>query len=222
MTVKRQNCAGINANRVKSNRFSVCPVRRGSGRTSPVLVGHCDTWHNKYVSCPGVKDMEETASRAAPKLDPIELGESGSFTQIVELLGGRQVFKKRINSKLDAHEVIRKGIPGGALVSLVKHIKILDSEDLLQAVGVSRRTVQRRSDTPLKPLSQDQSGRAWKFAEIVTTATNVLGSQAEAEKWLVTPAVALNQRRPVDLLSSPAGTELVEQLLGRLRYGVYT
>lgn len=166
--------------------------------------------------------MKEAASRAAPKLDPIEPGESGSFTQIVELLGGRQVFKKRINSKLDAHEVIRKGIPGGALVSLVKHIKILDSEDLLQAVGVSRRTVQRRSDTPLKPLSQDQSGRAWKFAEIVTTATNVLGSQAEAEKWLVTPAVALNQRRPVDLLSSPAGTELVEQLLGRLRYGVYT
>jgi putative toxin-antitoxin system antitoxin component (TIGR02293 family) len=36
------------------------------------------------------------------------------------------------------------------------------------------------------------------------------------------PAIALDRRRPVDLLSSPAGTELVEQLLGRMEYGVYT
>ncbi|MFH0343200.1 MAG: antitoxin Xre/MbcA/ParS toxin-binding domain-containing protein [Chromatiales bacterium] len=36
------------------------------------------------------------------------------------------------------------------------------------------------------------------------------------------PAMALDQRRPIELLSSPAGVEMVEQLLGRLEYGVYT
>ena len=49
----------------------------------------------------------------------------------------------------------------------------------------------------------------------------MLGSQAEAEHWLSTPAMALNRRRPVDLLISPAGVEMVEQLLGRVERGVY-
>ena len=166
--------------------------------------------------------MEENLTRTSLKPDPNDVGDIASFIQVLKFLGGRQVFKKRIASKLDVHEAIRKGIPGSALVYLVKHIKILDTNDLVQAVGVSRRTVQRRSETPKKPLSTDQSGRTWKFAEVLTMAMNVLGSQEEAEKWLMTPAVALDQQRPVDLLASPAGTELVEQLLGRLKYGVYT
>ena len=116
----------------------------------------------------------------------------------------------------------RKGLPGGVLIHMVKHIQTMKPVDVGQAVGVSIRTVQRRTGSPQKPLSQDQSGRAWKFAEVLTTATRIFGSQSEAEKWLTAPAVALDQRRPVDLLSSPAGVEMVEQLLGRLEYGVYT
>jgi uncharacterized protein (DUF2384 family) len=34
--------------------------------------------------------------------------------------------------------------------------------------------------------------------------------------------MALDDRRPADLLSSPVGVEMVEQLLGRLEHGVYT
>ena len=105
---------------------------------------------------------------------------------------------------------------------MVKHIKTMKPVDLVQAVGISIRTAQRRAGTPQKPLNQDQGGRAWKFAEVLTAATRVFGSQTEAEIWLTSPALALDQRRPVDLLSSPAGVEMVEQLLGRLEYGVYT
>ena len=166
--------------------------------------------------------MAETVHRTAPKSDPNSAVARGSFTQVVNFLGGRQVFKRSITSKLDVHEVILKGIPGGALIFMVKHIKTMKPADLAQAVGVSIRTVQRRTGAPQKPLSQEQGGRAWKFAEILTTATDTFGSQFEAENWLTTPAVALDQRRPVDLLSSPAGVEMVEQLLGRLQYGVYT
>ena len=64
---------------------------------------------------------------------------------------------------------------------------------------MSVRTYQRRKDTPSKPLSQEQSGRTWKFAEILAKATDVLGSQADAEQWLGRPAIGLDQRRPIDL-----------------------
>lgn len=50
----------------------------------------------------------------------------------------------------------------------------------------------------------------------------VLGLQKEAEQWLERPAISLNNRRPIDLLTTPAGVELVEDILQRLEYGVYT
>jgi len=49
----------------------------------------------------------------------------------------------------------------------------------------------------------------------------VLGSQDEAEQWLERPAIGLNQRRPIDLLATAAGTEIVEDFLRRLECGVY-
>jgi len=70
-------------------------------------------------------------------------------------------------------------------------------------------------------LNQEQSSRTWKFAEILAKATAVLGSKDEAEQWLQRPAIGLAQRRPIDLLATPAGVEMVEDLLERMEYGVY-
>lgn len=64
--------------------------------------------------------------------------------------------------------------------------------------------------------------RIHHFAEIFAKATEVFGSESEAENWPSAPAMALDQRRPVDLLDSPAGVSIVEQLLGRFEFGVYT
>lgn len=147
---------------------------------------------------------------------------SGSLGRVINLLGGPQVLKESISSKLDAHEIILKGLPGGALVYMVAHFKTMKPVDVTQAVGVSLRTVQRRTKAPRARLNPEQSGRTWKFAEILANATEVFGDQAEAENWLANPAMSLDGRRPLDLLASPAGVEMVEQLLGRLKYGVYT
>jgi putative toxin-antitoxin system antitoxin component (TIGR02293 family) len=86
---------------------------------------------------------------------------------------------------------------------------------------MSLRTYQRRNKTLAKPLNKLQTDKTWKFAEILAKATEVLGSQEEAERWLQRPAIGLNQRRPIDLLETPAGLELVEDFLERLEYGVY-
>ena len=75
---------------------------------------------------------------------------------------------------------------------------------------------------PTKLLSLEQSGRIWEFAEILARATSVLGSRQEAEGWLIRPAMALEQRRPLDLLATSEGRRMVEELLERMEYGVYT
>ncbi len=57
---------------------------------------------------------------------------------------------------------------------------------------------------------------------ILCCATMLLGSQDSADEWRERPAMALVQRWPIDLLSTPAGIESVEVLFGWLEYGVYT
>jgi putative toxin-antitoxin system antitoxin component (TIGR02293 family) len=149
-------------------------------------------------------------------------GEGEEFRQIANLLGGTRILHRQPGSRLDAHEMLLRGLPGAALQHLVDSVIILQSPSSFEkAIGMSIRTFQRRKDAPAKPLSQEQSGRAWKFAEILSKATEVLGSQDEAQQWLVRPAIGLDQRCPIDLLATPAGVELVEDFLQRLEYGVY-
>ena len=53
-------------------------------------------------------------------------------------------------------------------------------------------------------------------------ATEGFGSREEAPDWLQRPALALDGRRPIDLLRTPTGAEAVGDHLTRLEYGVYT
>ena len=64
--------------------------------------------------------MAGTVRIAAPRSASNAPAERDAFSQVVNFLGGRQVFKKAIASKLDVHEAILKGIPGGALIFMVK------------------------------------------------------------------------------------------------------
>lgn len=148
--------------------------------------------------------------------------QSPSFERVTRLLGGGRTLGKRLESKLDVHEIILRGLPRAALSHVVSQAPVLRQDEVASAVGMSVRTVQRLGAEPRGRLSKEQSGRTWKFAELLAKATDVFGSRAEAERWLKTPAIALEQRSPLELLGSPAGVELVEQLLGRLEYGVYT
>ncbi len=152
-------------------------------------------------------------------------GEGGITQRVADLLGGVQVLHRRLSSPLEAHELLSDGLPGAALTHLVANLLVLRNQGSLEkAVGMSLRTFQRRRDpaAKTKPLTSEQSSRTWKFAEILTRATEVFGSQAEAEAWMERPATGLEQRRPIDLLTTPAGVEIVEDFLRRLDYGVYT
>jgi putative toxin-antitoxin system antitoxin component (TIGR02293 family) len=64
--------------------------------------------------------------------------------------------------------------------------------------------------------------RAIRHAEVLAKATEVFGSQEQAEQWLEQPAIGLDGKRPVDLLETIPGTEMVKKYLGRLEYDVYT
>jgi len=156
---------------------------------------------------------------ADPVLEDVEVGRT------MDLLGGRRTVHRAVQTRLDAHDLIRDGLPGHVLRHLVDDVALLRAPragGLEKAVGISLRTYQRRKDAPDRKLSPEQSGRAWKFAEILARASALFGSRTEAEAWLQRPAMALDRRAPLDLLCTPAGVEAIEEHLTRLEYGVYT
>lgn len=146
----------------------------------------------------------------------------GDYQRVTDLLGGPRVLERQVATQLDAHNAIKNGLPSNALLYLVTHLQVLKPAGVERAVGMSLRTYQRRKGAPDKPLSREQGGRTWKLAEILAQASEVFGSQEEAERWLERPAVGLDNNRPLDLLDTPAGVEMVEDYLGRMAYGVYT
>ena len=71
---------------------------------------------------------------------------------------------------------------------------------------------------PSRTLPKDNA----RTDEILVMATEVLGSREAAGRWLVESAIGLDQRRPLDLLSTSAGADIVRTFLERLQHGVYT
>jgi putative toxin-antitoxin system antitoxin component (TIGR02293 family) len=133
---------------------------------------------------------------------------------------GRQ---KSFATPLDVHDAILAGLPASVLAHAGQHFSALrDPATFARVLGISTRTFQRLRDTPTKKLDPALGGRLWRFAEIVSKATDVLGSQQAAEAWMDAPSMALDQRRPIDLMATTAGAALVEALLDRLDHGVYT
>jgi putative toxin-antitoxin system antitoxin component (TIGR02293 family) len=154
--------------------------------------------------------------------DRVQPIEKARLAAVASLLGAPSTIRKVPQSPLEAHEMLLNGLPSRALFHLVQNLVSLRWDDsFARAIGMSHRTYQRHAALSAKPLSPEQSGRTWKLAEILAKATSIFGSKEEAEQWLERPAIGLDQRKPIDLLATPAGVELVEEFLVRLEYGVY-
>jgi putative toxin-antitoxin system antitoxin component (TIGR02293 family) len=154
--------------------------------------------------------------------DTLPSPETAGFRSVTELLGGERVFRTPVRDAFDAHDALAAGLLARAVTSLAEHLIVLDFDPaVLKALGMSLRTAQRKNNAPTKRLSQDQSSRAWKFAEVLARATELFGGQEQAEQWLIRPAIGLGQRRPIDLLATLAGVDLVQDHLTQLEFGVY-
>jgi putative toxin-antitoxin system antitoxin component (TIGR02293 family) len=60
------------------------------------------------------------------------------------------------------------------------------------------------------------------MARVYANAIEMLGGEEIAIQWLGTPNRALGGERPLDLLDTDTGVRMVEDILGRIAYGVYS
>jgi putative toxin-antitoxin system antitoxin component (TIGR02293 family) len=143
------------------------------------------------------------------------------FPKALSLLGGPRLLKHKPSSQAEVHAAAVGGIPYSVLFFLTDNIKGFAEEDVANVLGVSTRTLRRQKDSPGKAMPADLGSKTWLFAEILAKAEDVMGSKDDAERWMVEEAMGLDGARPIDLLRTLQGANLVSQFLERLKYGVY-
>ena len=145
---------------------------------------------------------------------------SSSYERVVRLLGTTSL---HIENPIELHERIARGLPRRTMVYLIESLTFLTLAESFRALNVSSRTWHRikAAKKHAGPLDADQSARVWNLAEVLSKAEDVLGSREDAEQWLAAPAIGLNSRRPIELLATPQGAELVKTLLDQMAHGVY-
>ncbi len=158
------------------------------------------------------------AARAAA--DDVNAADS-LYQRSSTFLGGRKYWSSRVRSRSDVHAAIVKGVPYGSLVFFVANTKLLSEEDVAKVLGISTRTLRRQAETPDKAMPTELASKAWQVAETLAKATDIFGGKDEAERWMSTPAIGLDGQRPIDLLQTLQGAEVVNDFLVRLDYGVY-
>jgi putative toxin-antitoxin system antitoxin component (TIGR02293 family) len=168
---------------------------------------------------PAAGPTDPAANAAAPSA--FEVREERVYDRSARFLGGKRLLGGRVASRSDVHAAAVGGMPYGSLMHLVGQLEGIDEEDIAGVLGVSTRTLRRQAAAPGRPMPVDVASKAWLLAETVARATEVFGGLAEAERWLAEPALGLDGQRPIDLLRTLQGAELVGDFLGRLEYGVY-
>lgn len=120
---------------------------------------------------------------------------------------------------ISRHEAARDGVSTKVLKLVVESFKTISRPEIYEIVGLSSKTVSRRQEQALPLAASDAT---IDLIGISSLAETVFGSQSDAEAWLCTPAIALDGKKPIDLIATRAGAELVKDQLIRLEYGVYS
>jgi len=139
---------------------------------------------------------------------------------IAEILGGRKVFGKAVKKAEDLARLVRGGLPATTVVVLAEKLDIGNGV-LSRKLGIAQRTLTRRLSCGAR-LTAAESDRTARLARVYANAVEMIGDESKAVDWLRTPNRALGGERPLDQLDTDLGARTVEDILGRIAYGVYS
>jgi putative toxin-antitoxin system antitoxin component (TIGR02293 family) len=116
-------------------------------------------------------------------------------------------------------EVIRAGLPVEELDVLRTSLAV-PAHKLAAKLGISRATLHRRMARGR--LGPEESDRVVRYARLMGKAVEVMEGEEPARRWLTSPQVGLGGAAPLDYAETEVGAREVEDLLGRIEYGVYS
>ncbi|MBV6415754.1 MAG: hypothetical protein CMLOHMNK_00270 [Steroidobacteraceae bacterium] len=113
---------------------------------------------------------------------------------------------------------VREGLPLARLEETAELLQV-DRGRLAALLDVSMRTLQRKAEggARLDPAASDRLAR---IRRIHALATHVLGEPARAARWMTAANRHLGGDAPLQLLDTDMGTQLVQQELREIEFGM--
>jgi putative toxin-antitoxin system antitoxin component (TIGR02293 family) len=117
-------------------------------------------------------------------------------------------------------KTLEVGLPVKELNDLQTSFDV-STDRLAPMLGLSKATIhrQKRAGSRLNPAVSD---RVVRFARLLGKAIQVFGEIEDAKQWLNSPQFGLGGAIPLEFAQSEVGAREVENLLGRIEYGVYS
>lgn len=129
---------------------------------------------------------------------------------------------KRAHPVATVHEQIlriRAGLSFRAVQNLQKALD-LPLETVARVLGMSRATLHRRKVEG--KIDREESEKLVRYQRLLKKAEDVFGDTASAREWLTNKQTGLGGAVPIEFAKSEIGAREVENLLGRIEYGVYS
>lgn len=114
---------------------------------------------------------------------------------------------------------LKAGLPVCELDDLRSNLD-LPMDRLVPMLGISKATLHRRKISGR--LDAGESDRVVRFARLLGKAAAVMESLENGRHWLTAPQVGLGGAVPLEYAETEVGAREVENLLGRIEYGVYS
>jgi len=146
--------------------------------------------------------------------------EEPGFPEFLKFLGGKALVERPIHSEFDIISLTNEGITKQSLEALIGYLGISKKAFSENILDTSVKTIERKKSTD--KLSKHITSVAIEIAQVVEHAMEVFENEEKVKGWFNSPIRALNYQKPIELLSSPTGLRMVNDILGRIEYGVYS
>jgi putative toxin-antitoxin system antitoxin component (TIGR02293 family) len=169
---------------------------------------------------PSEKEFEfDSVEFASGKVRIRGIGErrSGEVVSCVRVLTSNEKSKAMTPSNLI--HAVQAGLSVRELEDLRASLDV-SMERLGTMIGISPATLHRRRSG--QKLGSAESDRIVRFAKLMGKAVEVMESKENARKWLNSPQFGLGGAIPLEYAETEIGAREVENLLGRIEYGVYS
>ena len=122
-----------------------------------------------------------------------------------------------LRSVFDLIEVSRTGLSKKAVANMAGHLSI-PLADLFVILHISIRTWQRYANDKLLP--QEVTEKALQVANLYAQGEAVFGEAWRFQGWMNHPSPVLSGKKPVELLDTAFGFQLVSDEIIRIEHGV--
>jgi len=129
-------------------------------------------------------------------------------------------YQRFLQDKLLVTHAVKKGVPA-ILFNEIKTNSPFDDEQWSNFLHINIRTLQRYKGEKSHIFKPVQSERIFELAEVISNGYEVFDNSGDFNLWLNTPSPALANEKPIDLLDTSYGKDLVLAELNRIEHGIF-